>query len=400
MTLLIMADDLTGAADSAARCHQAGLPAHIYVQPPHGQLPDGAVALSSDSRYLAPAAAADRVAALLAPFAQQPDLVWYKKIDSTLRGNIGAELDAMLRGLSRAEQPSCAIICPSFPAQGRGLAAGYLVYSQLPPRTVHLPTILAQQTDRPVALCALDQVRAGVEHLAAQLLAAQQRQAQLVVVDALTDADLDTLLAAVQIALPTALCCGSAGLIEKVAGALAVRQPVRGALPPPVLRRPLLALVGSGSEMAHRQLAALRTLPSVQVFAALPAPTAAAELAQPANHPGFSGWACHLPQPEPDAALEGAMARELAATLARLGVGLVDALRPQTLILVGGDTTVHMLEELGITQLTVQAELLPGIPLLSGVDAAGQSYTIVTKAGNFGDEQTLVRLFAESQAAH
>ena len=50
MTLLILADDLTGAADSAARCHQVGLPARIQV---HGDLPSaaaGAIALSSDSR--------------------------------------------------------------------------------------------------------------------------------------------------------------------------------------------------------------------------------------------------------------------------------------------------------------------------------------------------------------
>jgi uncharacterized protein YgbK (DUF1537 family) len=67
------------------------------------------------------------------------------------------------------------------------------------------------------------------------------------------------------------------------------------------------------------------------------------------------------------------------------------------LLLVGGDTTVHLLAQLGVRQLTVVAELMPGIPLLRGQDRQGRVRQIVTKAGNFGDEQTLLQLFAHSQ---
>jgi uncharacterized protein YgbK (DUF1537 family) len=398
MTLLIIADDLTGAADSAARCHHAGLPAHIYVQPPQTLLPAGAVALSSDSRYLSPSAAASRVAELLTHFIHQPDLVWYKKIDSTLRGNIGAELDAMLAGLSATGQPTCVIICPAFPAQGRGLEEGYLVYGQTPPRSLHLPTILAQQTARSMATFSIRDVRAGVEQLAARLLSARQRQAQLLVVDALTDADLNTLLAAAKVALPTALFCGSAGLIEQLARDLALLSPAEPveAEPAALLKQPVLAIVGSGSGMAHRQLAALRALPNVRVFTASSVQEAFDKLSNRSNRVERIGWVCHLPPPGPDDALEGPTARRLALSLAQVGTALVHSLLPQTLILVGGDTTVHVLEQLGIHQLTVVAELLPGIPLVAGVDAQGKTYQLITKAGNFGDEQTLVYLFQQA----
>ena len=56
--LKILADDLTGAADTAARCRQFGLPATIFVNIPERPLPPGALAFTSDSRHLTGEAAA------------------------------------------------------------------------------------------------------------------------------------------------------------------------------------------------------------------------------------------------------------------------------------------------------------------------------------------------------
>ncbi|MEZ4639796.1 MAG: four-carbon acid sugar kinase family protein [Caldilineaceae bacterium] len=115
----MLADDLTGAADSAARCRHAGFSAAIFLQPPQPPLPADANALTSDSRHLPAHDAAQRVRAVAAPLADL-DARWYKKIDSTLRGNLGSELDALLDlGIG-----DCAVICPAFPAQGRALIDG------------------------------------------------------------------------------------------------------------------------------------------------------------------------------------------------------------------------------------------------------------------------------------
>ena len=99
-TLFVLADDVTGAADCAARCKGAGLPATILIQPTTSPLPTGAVALSSDSRFLPPTQAAEQVVRVFLTLqqttAQAEGVIWYKKIDSTLRGNIGTELAAML----------------------------------------------------------------------------------------------------------------------------------------------------------------------------------------------------------------------------------------------------------------------------------------------------------------
>ncbi|CAN5858716.1 four-carbon acid sugar kinase family protein [soil metagenome] len=390
MTLLILADDLTGAADSAARCHHAGLPAHVYLTAVAGPLPAGAVAFNTDSRHLSSPEAAAQVRRLLKTFAASQPVQWYKKIDSTLRGNIGAELDAMLTVLTPADAQPCAVVCPAFPAQNRGLVDGYLVYTHTAANRLHLPTLLSQQTDRPVAAISLADIRTGLDHLVAKLTQAQEQGAQLFVLDALDEADLGYILAAVQQALPGALFCGSAGLIEPFAREHARQglssQPVESA--PVQLRRPIFAVSGSGSAMAHEQLAKLRQQADVRVIEVQYAMTPELTLVTQPNH-----WVYHLPYPGHQAPLEGSVARNFVAYLTEMAAVLIEQLQPGTLILVGGDTAIHLLSHLGITQLTVLCELMPGIPLLEGSDASGIKRQIITKAGNFGDADTLVRLF-------
>src|SRR4051794_3509011 len=214
-SLLIVADDLTGAADCAARCRHAGLPATIAVQGPSLPLPPGALAFTTDSRHLAPAHAAQQVQTMVGALVGVTNAVWYKKIDSTLRGNLGSELDALLDTLG---QP-CALVCPAFPAHGRGLLDGRLMGAPVQP--VHLPTLLAHQSQRAVTALPLAPVRAGAECLAAQMAAMRARRAQVLVVDALSEDDLRTIVAAAAQALPDVLLCGSAGLIGAVAASQA-----------------------------------------------------------------------------------------------------------------------------------------------------------------------------------
>jgi uncharacterized protein YgbK (DUF1537 family) len=387
MPLLILADDLTGAADCAARCRRAGMAITISLRPPTPPLPSGAVAFTSDSRHLPAAVAARRVADLVAGLRELADITWYKKIDSTLRGNIGSELDAMLDTLGR----SCAVICPSFPAQNRGLRAGYLS-SPLPlARPAHLPTLLAQQSRRRVAAIPLADVEAGAERLADRLAAAYAQAAQLLVVDAMSDQDLRTILAAVGQALPDALLCGSAGLI----GALSLGR--SAAEPRHINGEELVQLggaalfvVGSGSATAHRQIAYLRQhsgIDTIEIDLAAGAPDEDRKTA--------SDVLLHLPEPSPRVALDGPTARACAAQLAEAALPIIAGSRPALLALVGGDTALQVLNRLGIERLTVLRELLPGIPLTAGIDASRDRRFVILKAGNHGDDATLADLLRQ-----
>jgi len=384
MSLIILTDDLTGAADCGARCHQAGIAATIVLPGSRGLANSGALCYTSDSRHLPADLAAVCVHELAASLGEHAGSTWYKKIDSTLRGHLGQELDALLDTLGR----SCALVCPAFPAQRRGLVDGYLAIQPAPAQPPHLPTLLALQSRRRVTAVRLNDVRGGAEWLAERLLAERARGAELLVVDALDDADLQTVLDAILRALPDALLCGSAGLAGMLAAYVGRHTPFWNDAQSAPVAGPALLVIGSGSPMAQRQIEYLRRHQLVATFeqgADLP-PGIAIDLLM------------HLPAPPPGAVLDGPAARRLAEQLAAAALPLIDAVRPGLLVLSGGDTAIGVLTSMGVTHLTVQRELLPGVPLALGVDPAGRSHAIVLKAGNHGDEATLATVLARARS--
>ena len=141
--------------------------------------------------------------------------------------------------------------------------------------------------------------------------------------------------------------------------------------------------------MAHAQIAHLRRHGAETI-------AVGAETAQTARR-GTGDVLLHLPEPR-DMALEGPAAREAAARLAEAALAAIARRRPAVLVLVGGDTAISVLARLGIQRLTVLRELLPGMPLTCGVDAAGVSHFVIVKAGSHGDETTLARLVARARS--
>jgi 4-hydroxythreonine-4-phosphate dehydrogenase len=379
--LVIVADDLTGAADSAARCVQAGLSAEIWLEASPQATDVDVVSISTDSRFLLPEEASQRVAATLSALASWAGATWYKKIDSTLRGNLGAELDAMLAAL----QGSVVVISPAFPAQGRGLEGGKLVYAGAPPRD--LPALLAEQSRSLVGAIGLATVRQGVAVLQAALHERRAQGDRLLVVDALTERDLETIVAASQ--GEHIFLCGSAGMVAPLARRWAEKVGER-TVSARVEVGPILALVGSGSAMAHAQVAQVAAAETMRVRA-LDDHWYEVDVIGTEGHP-VGDWLIHLAPPDTDVLLEGATARAQAARLADVAFVAVEKLQPSAIFVVGGDTAYYALRRLGIERLTVAEELLPGIALAFGVDRTGQRRAVVLKPGNFGDAATLVTL--------
>ena len=356
---------------------------------------------------------------------------WYKKIDSTLRGNIGSELDALLDLL---DAPA-AVVCPAFPAQERGLRNGKLAAPELalpfsrrqvpkslewaPDSAVDLPSLLRQQSRHHVAALSLEEVREGE-------LAARMKQAlhsvdrrirarrTILVVDALTDADLDEVVRAHEEAMPEGLLCGSAGL----AGAFAQRVGVKSGFSAaaeganrwkaehwPSQGRTVLLVVGSGSESAHRQIAFLLRLNSKEKTGRVPSqrdggPLSVSRMivspetdteAVAALDAGRPVWLLQQPKPRPGAMLEGSDARRRAIHLAHISAAVFARRPPDLLILGGGDTAMQILIRLEVERLTVEREILPGMPLCSA-DIGGRPAQVVIKPGNFGGDGTLLEL--------
>ncbi len=96
-----------------------------------------ALILNSDSRAMSAAAAADKVAALLRGAATFVPHWQVKKIDSTLRGNPGGELEAMMA----AQGCRMAVVAPAYPAAGRHTRTGAAMCMVCPSIRPNLPAI-------------------------------------------------------------------------------------------------------------------------------------------------------------------------------------------------------------------------------------------------------------------
>jgi uncharacterized protein YgbK (DUF1537 family) len=375
--LVIVADDLTGAADSAA--HLAGradvmLLIHAETTWPQADV----IALDTDSRHIASAEAARRVEAAVRR-AVSLGAVPFKKIDSTLRGNVAVEVRAAADACAQVGPVPLVVMAPAFPAVGRTTVGGVVHVGGVPlSDATHggdLVRLLAAQGFTPELVA-----RPGsVGDVVAWLGAATRRGADAVVVDAESDDDLRSVaVGALAVGAPI-LFVGTGGLaraFDDVMGGGPRRA--RAAVPDGAV----LAVVGSHSPQARGQLQAL-----VEAGAA---PAVWSEGVEPGElartvRAGLVGGAAVL-APDVDAPVDVARAAAVAEGLATAACAVLDDVA--TLVATGGETARAILVRRGVSQLRVVGELEPGV-VLASVEGGGLS--VVTKAGAFGDERVLVR---------
>ncbi|WP_338693812.1 four-carbon acid sugar kinase family protein [Streptomyces sp. Q6] len=221
MRVAILADDLTSAGDGAAPFGAA----RVVVAPPHAPPPatDGVLAVDLATRTASVAVAAsrtERAARLL----RGADLLM-KTVDSTLRGHLAAETEAARRGSGRGT----VIVAPAFPAGRRGTVDGIQYVGDVP---VHLSEF-GRDPVHPVRSANLREVLPGAV-LVARGEVPDREAGGVFVCDAVTDADLDRLVAAAPHP-GDALWVGSPGSRRHspVGGRLAPRRPCRCRPSPP-----------------------------------------------------------------------------------------------------------------------------------------------------------------------
>lgn len=128
--VLILADDLTGAADCAAAF--IGRAARVTMMlEGRRSMRRGVVAIDLDTRSRTEQAACRITRRAFRSRAAKRAAILFKKVDSTLRGHVAAELAAARAALGR-ERP--VVFAPAFPAQGRTTRNGHLYLRGVPLR--------------------------------------------------------------------------------------------------------------------------------------------------------------------------------------------------------------------------------------------------------------------------
>ena len=115
--LLIIADDFTGALDTGVQFAACGIPTRVVVDPEidFASIHAKVLVVDTETRHL-PAGQAYEIVSKLTRRACAAGVSFiYKKTDSALRGNIGAELAAVLNASGRKQLP----FLPAFPQMNR-----------------------------------------------------------------------------------------------------------------------------------------------------------------------------------------------------------------------------------------------------------------------------------------
>jgi D-threonate/D-erythronate kinase len=408
LRILILADDLSGAADCGVACVAAGLKTVAALQDFAGDVGADVLSLDSDTRRMDPDAASREVSRLIRIYASDPDLLCYKKIDSTLRGNVAHELAAVLdtkRSLDAGKSNTVAVMAPAFPAIGRTTVNGIQLAHGQPLHDLdiwklqgmtgraYIPDML-KDVGLKCVLLPLDAIRSGHRALADQMNSSAN-QADVLVCDAETDADLRAIATASMELGRKPIWVGSAGLayhIPKAAriGSSPKAEPI--ALPPHP--GPMLFVIGSLSRSSIEQVRVLTSSsPTLKLSVAPEVLLAGEESARWQEHAHELGCAIRMNRdvvlsPEPEPRIDLVQRQHLSAALARMATSVSNEIG--ALMASGGETARGVLRNWGITRLRLLGELERGIPV-SITETWNRQLPVITKAGDFGSPDTLLK---------
>ena len=405
--LAIIADNLTGANDAGVQFRKFGFSTQVVLN--HEELINhctgiDVISINTNSRKVSGEAAYERVYQVGSTLLKLGFQRFYKKIDSTLRGNIAEEIKAMMESLA----VPLAIIAPSYPAHGRIVENGYLQILQAwgdtssPLPICYIPSIIQPAADIPVAVLSLADVRQGEKKLTQKFADLYTAGINLITVDAVTDEDLRNIAIAINKLTIPCLSVGSAGLASKlpIAWKVVAQEHLS-------LRQGTMIVAGTLNHVTAEQIITALDYPNTELIAiqtdVIYDGRAAEELQQVITRVETVLTDGRIPIVVTDTLLKNrndAGALSLSVQVQKYGQVVNDFLGQMTkeivekqglrnLVISGDGTTTGICHTLGITVINLERELLPGIPVGRVVDNSCNGVHLVTKAGGFGKRNSL-----------
>ena len=368
---VVIADDLSGAAECAAEFAQPGVPTVLRLVQDFRPAPSGTLVWDIDARDAAPALAPNVLESIY------KSRRTYVKIDSLLRGNWAALVAVVAQLTARP-----IVLCSALPRLERGMRDGFI---ELGPvmfagqRLAHFNASAIHELALAGVSAGHFRLGTGTNEAIRQRLSAALQRDTVTVVDATTDAELDTLALALELLPEPYIAIGSAGLASALARLLA-----------PIVNicalgqtSTMAILVGSQTGPAREQLAELvaESGETVSMWNASPGHTAAFPIPP-------RGRVLHLFSTQLDESnTQGG--RDL---IRRFVHDALANLPPvDYFVATGGETARALCDALGITQMDVLGQVEPGVSL-ARMSTPGGMLHLVLKSGSFGDSGTLVRV--------
>jgi uncharacterized protein YgbK (DUF1537 family) len=409
MRILGIADDTTGAIEVGAKFAMAGVSTLVTTGKPlagrrgasgaeallgydrqhvqsrvAGENPvpdrDGFV-VDAGTRHLTPWQARERILQLAGAAIEAGVPYLYKKTDSTLRGHIAVEFQALLEAFP--ERPL--LYVPAYPRMGRtvrdgtlyvhgaGLAETAFAADRLNPSAQGwIPGLLAEACGAPV-------LTASTGERILELLAAVPGGV-ILVCDGTNDDDLRSAAEALAASARDCIVAGTAGFCEPWVNALPIERAFEGEVP--AVRRCLVvggSLHPASSAAIYRAAGAGIPVISIADQADGDDLTAAALAEALSAHPWVS------------LTTTGTCPESVVDRMGTLAARAIELQPVDGVVVFGGDTTFGILEALGVSVVEPLRDLLPGIPV-SLIQHGDRRLALITKAGGFGDAGTLTAI--------
>ena len=407
-TLGIVADDLTGAMDSSGYFASQSFSTVVILDPGFPSDAD-VVVITTNSRAEDPNIARERVKQAVKSLVGR---VVYKKIDSTLRGNIGIELEAAMAEMTCEK----AVVAPAFPAVGRTTVAGVLLVNGvpvaetqfandpiLPVKESHIPSLLEQSTRHQVGCISIEDIDAGPESLYRRISEMPQ---EIVVCDVTAPSHLIGIAQAAALAQGRWLLCGSGGLARELHLLLAKVSKASRAKPASLPSGLALVVVGTRNQVAANQLLKARDELGLPILN-LEVEHLKQEDVLPGKVESILTEAGHLLEQGKGLALSSTFSRytptlkhTIPALMAEIVAGIVAGRKFAGLFLSGGDIAVEVCRRLQVSAIRVHGEVEPGVPAGELIGGQNQGMRLVTKAGGFGTEEAMVKSISYLERGH
>lgn len=395
----IVADDLTGAMDSSGYFAGLGF-STVVVLDPNFSSEAAVLVITTNSRAEAPETARERVRQAMRAMAGR---VVYKKVDSTLRGNIGEELRVAVEAMASEK----AVVAPAFPAVGRTTVNGILLVNGVPVAETQfasdpvspvkessIPRLLEQCMHHQVGCVSIEEIEAGPEALKQTI---SNKSENVVVCDVLEQSHLSGIARAAALAQGRWLLCGSGGLARELHLLITDVSKVEKAQSENKTVGPALVVVGTRNQVAAGQLLKARDelgipiwnleaekLNTEEILSGSPESVLkeAAELMGKGKGVAISStFSRYIP----------ALKQSMAKVMAEIVAGILASHRFAGLFLSGGDIAVEVCRRLQVSAIQVHGEVEPGVPAGELIGGQHQGMRVVTKAGGFGTEDAVLK---------
>lgn len=416
---IIVADDLTGANDTALQYFKNGYSARVIIDCSCEFKDSDDVdiwAISTESRNISKEEAVDRVVYVANRLKEHLGIEnYYKKIDSTLRGNVGVEIVTLLEML----QKDAVVIAPAYIEEERTTIGSYQLLNGIPiertqcaldPKAPiyesYIPDIIGKDLSEKyieyIAKIDFKTITKGAGPITLKINELIQKGKKIIIADAVSNTDLEQIALAINKSNYDIIPSGSAGLANAFNKEAIKDEEETKEFEIPKL--PKLVVAGSATQLCANQIQKLKEENKNIFFVDLTIKDVIEDIKEEivnliceklnsgcsvVVHSSEIKKEIHNEEAD-DMLIDAGIAKvDFASKITDFLAELTKKINEKSrfiLILIGGETSYKCLDNINSTHLEIIDAIMPAIPLCKDIN----NKFIVTKSGNFGSTNTIV----------